>query len=158
MNSEGYAYIVLALMNGGSVDNRLADKRRILRPLEQIYRKLAESRARVKLAERCLIVLLNQQSKRKIDPRVGTTKRQQEKNPKQKRVYIDIILTRKTAINSNWRQNCLNLFSLLFQSFSSSLIMASLLYRLINPLPHYFCSCLHACSIINFCFFLMNSI
>lgn len=51
MNSEGYAYIVLALMNGGSVDNRLADKRRILRPLEQIYRKLAESRARVKLAE-----------------------------------------------------------------------------------------------------------
>lgn len=53
-------------------------------------------------------------------------------------MYIDIILTTKTAINSNQRQNCLNLFSLLFQSFSSSLIMASLLHRLIKPLPPLF--------------------
>lgn len=51
-------------------------------------------------------------------------------------MYIDIILTTKTAINSNQRQNCLNLFSLLF--LSSSLIMASLLYRLIKPLPPLF--------------------
>lgn len=100
MNSEGYAYIVLALMNGGSVDNRLADKRRILRPLEQIS-SVGRVACKGKTSRRCLIVLLNKQSKRKIDPRVGTAKRQQEKNQKQKRMYIDIILTTKTAINSN---------------------------------------------------------